>query len=73
MAIVAVKEKSTLKLELDNGIVDGKQRITSKNFTKVKATAGDEELHGTAVAIANLQSKDLLKVKRVEEMSLVSE
>lgn len=73
MAIVAVKEKSTLKLELDNGMVDGRQKTTSKNFTKVKATAGDEQLHGTAVAIANLQSKDLLKVKRVEEISLVSE
>ena len=73
MAIVAVKEKSTLKLELDNGIVDGRQRILSKNFSKVKTDATDEMMHGTAVAIANLQNKDLKKVKRVEEISLVSE
>ena len=73
MAIIAVKEKSTLKLELDNGIVDGKQRVLSKNFTKIKTNAADEDLHGTALAIGNLQNKDLLKVKRVEEISLVAE
>ena len=72
MAITAIKEKSTLKLELDNGIVDGKQKTLSKSFTKVKTDAADEEVHGTAIAIASLQSKDLLKVKRVEEVSLVS-
>ena len=72
MAITAIKEKSSLKLELDNGIVDGKQKTLSKSFTKIKTAAADEELHATAIAIANLQSKDLLKVKRVEEVSLVS-
>ncbi|MDR7869640.1 MAG: DUF1659 domain-containing protein [Tissierellaceae bacterium] len=73
MAIVAVKEKSALKLELDNGIVDGRQKILSKSFAKVKIDATDDGLHSTAVAIANLQNKDLLKVKRVEEVSLVSQ
>lgn len=73
MAIIAVKEKATLKLELDNGIVNGRQRVLSKNFSKVKTDATDEGFHGTAVVIANLQNKDLLKVKRVEETSLVSE
>ncbi len=73
MAIIAVKEKSTLRLELDNGIVDGKQKTLSKSFTKVKTDAADEDLHGTAVAISNLQSKDLIKVKKVEEVSLISE
>lgn len=73
MAIVAQKDKSSLRLEFDNGIVDGNQRIKSKNYSKVKVTAGDEELYGTALAIGGLQSKDLLKVKRLEEISLVSE
>lgn len=73
MAVTAHKEKSTLRLELDNGIVDGRQRIQSKNFSKVKTTAQDEELYDTALVIGNLQSKDLLKVKRLEEISLLSE
>ena len=73
MAIVANKEKSTLRLELDNGFVDGRQRILSKNFSKVKVDATDEGMHGTALAIANLQNKELLKVKRIEEVSLSDE
>ncbi len=73
MAIVNVKEKVTLKLELDNGIVDGKQKIVSKSLSKVKTNALDDALHSTATALAALQSKDLLNVKRVEESKLVIE
>ncbi len=73
MAINAVKEKSTLRLELDNGLVDGRQRVLSKNYSKVKNDASDEGLHGTAIVIAELQSKDLLRVKKVEETLLVSD
>ena len=73
MAVNPIKEKTTLKLELDNGIVDGKQLVKSKNDNKVKTTATDEELYNTAVAIAGLQSRDLLKVKRIEEITLIEE
>ena len=72
MAIIAHKEKSTLRLELDNGIVDGKQKTLSKSFTKVKTDAADEDLHVTALAIADLQSKDLINIKKIEEVSLIS-
>lgn len=73
MAVNPIKEKTTLKLELDNGVVDGKQLVKSKNYNKVKTTATDEELYNTAVAIAGLQSRDLLKVKRIEEITLIEE
>lgn len=73
MAIIGIKEKMTLKLELDNGLVDGKQKVQSKSFNKVKPEAADEDLHGTALALAELQDKDILKVKRIEETALVSE
>lgn len=73
MAIVNVKEKVTLKLDLDGGVVDGKQRIKSKSLSKVKTDALDEDLHATATVLASLQSKDLLNVKRVEESKLMEE
>ena len=73
MAIVNVKEKVTLKLELDAGLVDGKQRIKSKSLSKVKTDALDADLHGTAAALASLLSRDLLNVKRVEESKLIEE
>ena len=73
MAIIVNKEKMALKLELDAGIVDGKQKIQSKTLSNIKTNAADENLHGTAIALAGLQNKSLLKVKRVEETLLTEE
>lgn len=73
MAIKNVKEKTNLKLELDGGIVGEKQKVISKSYSKIKTDALDEELYETAVALQILQSKDLLNVKRIEEMSLISQ
>lgn len=73
MAIQSIKEKITLRLELDGGLVDGKQKIDSKSFTKLKAEAEDTNLHGTATVIAGLQDRDLVKVKKIETLRLISE
>ncbi len=67
MATAANISKKSLKLELDGGIVDGKQRVASKLFTNVKTDATDENLHISGQTIAGLQEKGLLKVKKVEE------
>lgn len=73
MAIIGTKEKLALKLELDAGVVDGKQKVSSKLLNNIKTNAADENLHGTAIALVGLQSKSLLKVKRVEETLLTEE
>ncbi|MBC8590069.1 DUF1659 domain-containing protein [Wansuia hejianensis] len=73
MAIITVKEKTSLKLELDGGIVDGKQKIQSKSYNNVKTTAADEDLHSAAISLGGLYDKELLNVKKVEETSLTNE
>lgn len=73
MAIQTIKEKMTLRIELDGGIVAGKQKIDSKSFTQIKTASEDTDLYGTATAIAGLQDRDLVKVKRIETVSLISE
>jgi len=73
MAIASVKEKTTLKLELDAGTVNGKQKVKSKSFNNVKTDATDESLHEVATTLAGLQQNDLLNVKRVEETLLTEE
>jgi hypothetical protein len=73
MAIQTIKEKMTLKLELDGGIVAGKQKVDSKSFSQIKTTAVDEDLYNTAAAISGLQEKNLLKVKKIETTDLISE
>lgn len=70
MAIGNLKEKMTLRLELDGGMVEGKHKILPRSFSQIKADANDEALYSTAVALSGLQTKDLLKVKRIEVTSL---
>lgn len=73
MAIKNSKEKVTLRLELDGGVVNGKQKVDPKSFTQIKTTADDTALYNTAKVIAELQSKNLLKVKRIEVTSIFNE
>lgn len=73
MAIKTTKEKTNLKLQLDGGIVDERQRVISKSFTKVKAEALDEDLYQVAKALEGLQNNALLNVLRVEETSIEEE
>lgn len=73
MAISTLKEKIVLRLELDGGIVAGKQKIDPKTFSKIKTDATDENLYNTAIAISDLQEKDLMKVKRIETTNLIEE
>lgn len=73
MAIISSKERVTLKLELDAGVVDGRQRVASKSINNVKLEASDQAIHGTGLALTNLQNKDVLKIKKVEELLLIEE
>lgn len=73
MAITSIKEKVALRLELDAGTVEGKQKVASKVFNNVKTNATDENLHEAASTVAGLQSKDLLAVKRIEQTLLREE
>ncbi len=73
MAINPMKEGVILKLEFDGGIVDGKQKVNSKSFSKIKTNVVDENLYGTATSIASLQEESLLKVKRIETTALIEE
>lgn len=70
MAIQAIAEKVLLKIELDGGIVDGKQKVNYKSFSKIKTNAPDEDLHGTATSMAELQEKDLVAIKKIETSEL---
>ena len=73
MAITSTKEKTNLKLQLDGGIVDERQRVISRSFTKVKSDTLDEELYEVAKTLEGLQNNELLNVIRVEETSITEE
>lgn len=73
MAIQELTEKVTLKIELDGGVVDGRQKINSKSFSKIKTDVTNEDLHGTAATMAELQEKDLVGIKRIQTSQLTEE
>jgi hypothetical protein len=59
--------KKSLKLELDGGVVDGKQKIDSKTYSNISLTATDENILSAGELISGLQEKALINVKRIEE------
>lgn len=68
--MASIKEKISLKLELDNGVVDGKQKVLSKSFARVNTAAEDTNLFNAATAIGGLQEKSLLKIQKIETTTL---
>lgn len=71
MTIQVEKEKVSLRLTFDDGIVDGKQKLKSKSYNRIKETAGDENLFKTGQVLAGLQDKDLELISKIEVSSLL--
>lgn len=62
--------KNVLRLELDAGVVDGKQRIIARNFTAKTLDMTDEEIYTAGTSIGQLQKRDLLTVNRVDTIKI---
>lgn len=73
MAIREIKEKSTLRLTLDEGMVDGKQKMKTKSYSKVKPEANSENIYRTGVILGSFQEKEVLDISRVDVVSLIEE
>ncbi len=72
MAVQNIKDKVVLRLEYNGGEFDGKVKVIRNSYSSIKVDSLDDELYAVATAIAGLQNKELLNVKRNEEMSLKS-
>lgn len=72
MAVQNIKDKVVLRLEYNGGEFDGKTKVIRNSYSNIKIDSLDDELYAVATAIAGLQNKELLNVKRNEEMSLKS-
>ena len=67
MAIETLVEKKSLKLALDAGEVDGKQKVSYKTLGNVKIDATDENIHLSGLALTSLQKFPLIQMKKIEE------
>lgn len=71
MAVIAVKEPSTLKMKFNQGNDDnGKAIIRSKSFANLKHDASNDAVHAVAKSLAGLQEYDLFEVAKVDNTTL---
>lgn len=66
----AVTKKLALKINFDNGLVDGKQKLKSKTISQVGKSATDEGLLEVANVIGGLQTKDIYEILKIETKEL---
>ncbi|MFV0358087.1 MAG: DUF1659 domain-containing protein [Bacteroides thetaiotaomicron] len=71
MAITKENLSSKLSIRSNYGTVDGKDIIKSRTYSNLKATAADQDIYDTAVAISAIQDKPLQEVVRVETSILI--
>lgn len=62
---MATIEKSVLRLEFDNGIIDGKQKYKASSFSNLKHDATDQNILQTSRAINALTQPEVLRTTTV--------
>lgn len=71
MAIVSLKEPSSLKIKFNHGAdTHGKAIIKTKSYPNVKPVASNDSLYAVAKALSNLQEHDLFDISRVDNTTL---
>ncbi len=61
-----------IQIRSNHGMVDGKEKITSRTYGDVKAAATDQDIYDVAVIIAGLQQPVMEEVIK-QQMNLIME
>jgi hypothetical protein len=72
MAVIVVPRDSSLQLRLVTGTnpLTGAPIIESKSFTKVKATASDQDIYDVTTALVGLQKYPVDEIRAQKESQL---
>lgn len=62
--MAAIIEKTSLVLEHNNGIIDGKQKIKRQSYSSIKNDATDQGIKVVGEAIDALSAKAVLNTKK---------
>jgi len=71
MALITDFLNKKIQIRSNHGLVDGKDKITSRIYGDVRAAATDQEIYDMAVIIAGLQQPVLEEVVK-QELTLIS-
>ena len=62
----SILEKKMLRLEHDNGVVNGRQQIKVQSISDIKSDATDDGLYAVGTAYSALAKKEVLNVKKID-------
>ncbi|RDY25834.1 DUF1659 domain-containing protein [Romboutsia weinsteinii] len=62
MAVVEIKELSSLKIRLDLGMIDGKTKTRSKSYSYLKHNAPAQDTYDVGEAIMSLQEHTVMNI-----------
>ena len=68
--MVNEKQKITLRIGLDAGLVDGVQKYKHKNFAQISLDTTDQALFEAGEALGQLFAEELSYIHKVEETQL---
>lgn len=64
------KEKISMKLVLNTGLVNGVEKFKTKTYNKIKTDAQDSDIFQAGTILSNLHSQDVEKILKTEESTL---
>jgi len=70
MAVTLVPKSTRLQVKYTGPVVNGKQTIVSKTYSKVKAAATEQALYETAQAIATLQTNAIHSINKLVDAEM---
>lgn len=74
MAVNTVPQHSKLKIQYDAGLdKKGNQIVKSKTYSRIKASATNEDVYSVAASLTGLQELPLISVTRIDETEIVEE
>lgn len=71
MAVIAIRNQSSVKIKLDCGMdVDGTRIYKTKTLSSIKSNASNDDIMAVVNAIVDLQDHTLNATNRIDNISL---
>lgn len=73
MAVIGIKDTIRLQIELDAGLIEGKQYKVTRNYNNIRPAITNEKAHQLGLILAGLQEKSVLRFNLNEITTLTEE
>lgn len=70
MSVVEMQNPSTLKIKLNLGLVDGKEKTRSKSYSYLKYDVNIQDVYDVAQSLMSLQKHDVTDIIKIDNTTL---